>query len=517
MAVGVLIAAGVILLGWLLARPGTMTVNVRVGTGDGGARPPAGVTLQAIDGGPRYFCSHGFTQTCNAGWDSPSFFPILVFNTSMPSAGDTSLINAYKNIGVNTFEVVYDNSGPGLGSTTLLQEINQAGMFVIGGADGSNTPPWLYTEGLFGTANPDTAVGYQWCDECDNTPNTSTKIQSAATLGETVTPTFNCGRTGSTQGMTPATLTEVLDDFHGAHGAGDPSRFLLNNIGGATVVGKTCYGQAHAAGYESASDVLSFDQYALTEGWRQGPTVPWQQYTDVQNVRSLATSDDLSKPIWFSMEAADCCGAPWSGVVATPALTAAEAWDGLIAGARGMLWFDYDFCSGAATNPVGCGYGTARGSPLTGSSSGGAYTFAQLQSQVGETDGLVKLLAPILNSPTANHYASSSVTGTGNTMDTMTKWEPASSSSSDSRCRDFASGCFYVFSSAAFNSTAQTATYTFKRNSACPATINAYKLLTDSTLSSPTSISVTSSGSNCQFTDSVSGDTYAALYVIPNE
>ena len=167
----------------------------------------------------------------------------------------------------------------------------------------------------------------------------------------------------------------------------------------------------------------------------------------------------VSAPIWFDVEAPAPFPAPkWSGVVASPALIAAETWDGLIAGARGFSYFDYDFCT------PGCGYGTANGQGLTGSSRGGTYTFAQLQSQVTETDGLVHLLAPILNSPFANRYISSTVTGSGNRMGTMTKWESASSS--DARCGESRTGCFYVFSAPKFNRSAQTGTYTFRALSA---------------------------------------------------
>ena len=47
--------------------------------GSGSDTPPPGVTLQAIDGGSNYYCSHNFTQACSDGWDSPTFFPIGPF------------------------------------------------------------------------------------------------------------------------------------------------------------------------------------------------------------------------------------------------------------------------------------------------------------------------------------------------------------------------------------------------------------------------------------------------------
>ena len=45
----------------------------------GGGALPSGVTLQVIDGGSNYYCSHGFTEACSGGWDSRSFFPIGPF------------------------------------------------------------------------------------------------------------------------------------------------------------------------------------------------------------------------------------------------------------------------------------------------------------------------------------------------------------------------------------------------------------------------------------------------------
>ena len=67
--------------------------------GAGGAGLPAAVTLQAIDGGPNYYCSHEFVYACNDGWDSSSFFPVGAFYGTFASASDVS---KWQGIGWNT-------------------------------------------------------------------------------------------------------------------------------------------------------------------------------------------------------------------------------------------------------------------------------------------------------------------------------------------------------------------------------------------------------------------------------
>jgi hypothetical protein len=112
----------------------TTTVSA---SGGGGGLPP-GVTLRPIDGGPNYYCSHGFTNACADGWDNPSFFPIgpwygtvtqqsdvtrwkdLGLNTAFRTTGNTSLSLLKAN---GLYAIVADDSGgpetPGMGSETV--------------------------------------------------------------------------------------------------------------------------------------------------------------------------------------------------------------------------------------------------------------------------------------------------------------------------------------------------------------------------------------------------------------
>ena len=109
--------------------------------------PASGVTLQAIDGGNNYFCSHNFTQACRAGWDAGPFCPIATFNEVLNGSGATQTIDAYKKVGINTFQAINYNGSPGLGNATLLEKLNEARMFVLGESVGSNR---LYTSRIFG-------------------------------------------------------------------------------------------------------------------------------------------------------------------------------------------------------------------------------------------------------------------------------------------------------------------------------------------------------------------------------
>ena len=106
---------------------------------------PPGVTLQQIDGGPNYYCSHNFTYACNAGWDSPSFFPIGPWLAPMRTQSDA---NRWLDLGLNTAWALTADSP--------LSLLRQNGMYA---AIQQNE----YTRfGAFGNE----VVGMMSCDEC---------------------------------------------------------------------------------------------------------------------------------------------------------------------------------------------------------------------------------------------------------------------------------------------------------------------------------------------------------------
>ena len=68
---------------------------------------PSGVTLQQIDGGSNYYSANGFTYAANAGWDSPSFFPIGLWLAPMISQANA---NRWHDLNLNTAFLMTGNS-----------------------------------------------------------------------------------------------------------------------------------------------------------------------------------------------------------------------------------------------------------------------------------------------------------------------------------------------------------------------------------------------------------------------
>ena len=68
---------------------------------------PPGVTLQPIDGGPNYYTNNGFTSAANAGWDSPNFFMIGVWEDMLITQSDAT---RWHDLGWNTAVALTGNS-----------------------------------------------------------------------------------------------------------------------------------------------------------------------------------------------------------------------------------------------------------------------------------------------------------------------------------------------------------------------------------------------------------------------
>jgi hypothetical protein len=406
---------------------------------------PSGVTLQAIDGGPSFFgaWSDGFPT-------SPSFFPIGVFDQSLgynSSSGtySQSEITAYKNEGINTFINLYNGY-----NQKFLSAIHSLGMYALTGP----TAP-SYANG--------TIDGYVWFDEADGT-NDCGSVPSSSILGESV----SCSPTSS--GATPSSvIAQVNADLQGAHGAGDKTRpdYCQYTKPVAELSGLST---AQAAAYVNAGcDIVSYDSYIINDSYASNHDL-WRQYDDVENVRRLA-ADKL--PVWPFIEAGEVFNSDqWSGITATPAMSVAEAWNAIIAGARGIQWFDHDF--GGSDG----GYATSSDDLIDTNS-----VFTSLQSTVKAFDAEVTGLAPVLNSSFANGY----VTNNGS-MNVMAKYDAATND-------------FYVFA-APRSASAQTITFKVTGGYSGPVTVY--------------DEGRTVTAADGQFTDTFSGQTAVHVYVIPN-
>jgi hypothetical protein len=428
----------------------TGAVTAAPTTGGGGTPTglPAGVTLQPIDGGVNYFSKW---SNVPAAWSTPNFFPISAWDTAFPATGNATEVAAYKNEGVNGFLNLAAGYTP-----TLLNQLAANGQWFIN---------W---EGGLNSSVPQAAqmVGHFWADEADGIGHCG-DMPSAAAFGETVP----C--TNTSDGRTPpSAIAQATADYHGAHGAGDPSRFVYGQYTKPVSMDQFMTSST-ASAYENGVDVISYDHYIINDTYNPGSL--WQQYDETQNVRS---QDNYTKPVWTFIEApAPFASSQWSGVVATPGMIVAEAWNAIIAGARGIEYFDADFCGSA------CGY-TGGPSTMVLSSTNSGY--AALQAAIKSFDGELTTLAPIVNDPFANGYVQSSVTN-ANTMNVMAKYDQSSNQ-------------YYVFSAPRFNTT-ETATYTVAGGYTGPVTVYGEGRTLQAT--------------NGKFSDTVAGQTAVHIYQIP--
>jgi hypothetical protein len=412
-------------------------------TGIAPASLPSGVTLQQIDGGPSYF-----SRFSNAtGWDSPNFYPIATFNQSLGYNNgnfDASQITAYKNMGVNGFVGLYNGY-----NQALLNTIKSNNM-------------WAIDQPLAAGYAGSTLNGYVWFDEPEMN-NRCGDVPSSAVLGESV----SCSPTSS--GGTPASvIAQVTADLHGAHGAGDPTRFVYGQYTKPVARGEGL-SPAQASQYANAVDVISFDDYIINDGWESDHNL-WEQADLVKNVRSEA---GYNRPVLAFIEAGEpFTSDQWSGITATPAMSVAEAWNAIIGGARGIEWFDHDFGGSSG------GYATSADDLIDPKS-----VFASLQAAVKAFDHEVAALAPVINSPFANNY----VTAKG-AVNVMAKYDAASNN-------------FYVFV-APRSSSAQSMTFSVAGGYNGPVTVYGENR------------TITATGG--QFTDSFPSQTAVHIYVVPN-
>jgi len=117
-------------------------VNVTVTTSGGTSNAvsftyqAAPVTDRAIDGGPSFYASNGFTYAAAAGWDNPSFFPVGFWLSSIL---DQQYVNRWLDLGINTAFGLTADSTLSLLRTNGIWAVMQYGDFGRVGAPGAET------------------------------------------------------------------------------------------------------------------------------------------------------------------------------------------------------------------------------------------------------------------------------------------------------------------------------------------------------------------------------------------
>jgi hypothetical protein len=175
---------------------------------------------------------------------------------------------------------------------------------------------------------------------------------------------------------------------------------------GVLIWGATGYGGHNdrtSACFVNAQDITSADVYWFSDRFETDHPQSgnaWGYGWNIRRLRMLDAKDGKRTPQWGFVEVTDAMG----GGAPTPAEIRAAVWHMLIAGARGIIYFQHDFSAPCDTHHA---------LRETGSACYGATITA-----VTALDAQIKSLATVLNSPfvTSRHSASRSV-------EHMVKWD----------------------------------------------------------------------------------------------
>ena len=313
---------------------------------------PAGVSLTQIDGGPGYFSRwpNGFPA-------SSSFIPVGVYpSQATPSALAGEGINFFtpmRDEQAGTWCPVWSNPNGNDMTAVDAQPGFYAGGTFYEKADGRDWGPRAAFD-VFGDELDGTSQGFFDC-----LPSTITAHDEAGTWGGLSAPAFVAAEAA-------------------AHAA-DPTRPSYIQVttsfidGGADEFYTLEQKRAICAG----ADILSFDVYPLV---LRGGQV-WNTYDEVEEARRYCQD---GRPVMAFTETDHMNG---GSIYPQPAQTVAEVWNAIIAGARGVEYFDQ--------------YSDITDASYTGA---GHYPPGAMYNAIKDTDARIAALAPVINAPFANGY-----------------------------------------------------------------------------------------------------------------
>lgn len=298
--------------------------------------PVRAVTLAQVDGGPNYYAkfSHGLPT-------KRSHFPIGVWLESVLSQAD---VDKDKAAGLNTYLTLTSNSNLGLVQANGMHAIVQSDEF----------GPHQAAEGWF------------LADEVDMTHGPPTGYAEMQRVADATAYDGRVRYSGYGKGVlfwdSDAEAARFVNNYQDIVQA-DAYFFTDNDV---------C--DSSQAGGEPGIVETDHCHVASNYGWI------------IDRLEGLI-SPPRSKPVWAVVE----LGHPFSESdwpTITPPQVRAAVWQSLIAGARGIVYFNHSFGGPDQTQHI----------LRDGSQAGSVY--APIRSVVTATNGEIRALAPVLNSPT---------------------------------------------------------------------------------------------------------------------
>jgi hypothetical protein len=356
----------------------------------------AAATGLVADGGPpgqSYYCGLGSVVAASRLCSDPSFFPIATWDQTpastdsnggnspdLPSQGFANEAAAGAYAGINTWIGDYNGmAADAANGADNLQAATAQGQYAIyddpqslqpGGADASY---WASTT----PAEKSALIGYQLGDE--------------AACGNPSEPVNQVPIVQAAKAADPSRLTQ---DGEGS-GAIDPGL-----IGG----GSSCVSQYEAN--FNAPDITSADYYALTDQYHGVVCSSdcLHEYGDFAQA-SRAWNQD-KKPFWEDVETGDnyyggsnfipaTSGSQYPQQEATVEQVNSAAWDSIINGARGIIWFCHQFAPDTQTNSSQYAVGAGDDGP----DYGWCLDNKPARDNLRYVDSGIQSFAPVLNSP----------------------------------------------------------------------------------------------------------------------
>jgi hypothetical protein len=309
----------------------------------GSGRPPAGVSFAPIDGGPSYFAS----KSPHSAWMDGQ----ILLGAWLEQPQNATEVGYDAAMGEN----IYWNLAGTPGKDRADYNVIRAGGLHAAAPDTtSNTGSETVAHDGWDEADGDFGPGTNGWNRRGTTYNQSDCIPSGSQCGYTVSKFHYTGR--------PSSL--------GSPGYPINGTAVHQGFGKGVLFWETAQ---QAARFLKYTDILSADSYWMTDSDLQVPSqggcallpndptacggggasgltaaqaeLPANYGWDVTRLERLQTINGPAKPVVVDVETG-CPGASTGNKAAkciTPPSMVAAAWHGLIAGARGILWFQHNF------------------------------------------------------------------------------------------------------------------------------------------------------------------------------